>query len=129
MNNAMYANEGTTVLQSGDGTTVLQSIVPEPAHAFLYRESTGETIAITGEAFTIGKSNEQADYWISDNTNISRTHARVLRLYGQYYIEDLNSTNYTYVNGIRIEPGIKQILEVNDVIYLANEKFVFMTNN
>lgn len=128
-NNSSHYNDGTTVLQAFDGTTVLQSGTPEPVRAYLYRETTGETIAISGDSFVIGKNNEQSDYWIDDNTNISRTHARILCSYGQYYIEDLNSTNNTFVNGIRIEPGVKQILEMNDVIYLANEKFVFMINN
>lgn len=125
-------NAGTTVLQSGsgegEGTTVLNSFVQEPVRAFLYRSSTGENVSITGESFVIGKNSEGVDYTVDGNTGISRRHAMLTRQYEEYYIEDLHSTNSTYVNGVRVMPGNKQLLETNDVIYLADEEFIFMKN-
>lgn len=126
------ANEGTTVLQSGagEGTTVLNSFIQEPVRVFLYRSSTGESIAVTGESFVIGKNNEGVDYRVDGNTGISRKHAKITRSYDDnYYIEDLHSTNSTYVNRVRITPGNGQLLENNDVIYLADEEFVFLKND
>lgn len=128
MHENLDAGAGTTVLQSGEGTTVLGSLAQEPARAFLYRSATGETIAIMNDTFVIGKNMEDVDYWISDNTNISRKHARIIRVGANYYVEDLGSTNYTYVNGIKIIPDGMQLLAANDVIYFANEEFIFLTN-
>ncbi len=121
-------NIGTTVLQSGQGTTVLNSLVKEPVNAFLCRSLSGETVSIENDSFVIGKNSEDVDYIINDNTNISRKHAKIIRIYDNYYIEDLGSTNFTYVNGERVMPGDKQLLETNDVIYLADEEFVFLKN-
>ncbi len=121
-------NAGTTVLQASEGTTVLTAFVQGSIDAYLYHSETGESIAVTKEKFIIGKSSEGVDYRIDGNTNVSRKHAMITRSYDDYYIEDLGSTNCTYVNGVRITPGNKQILETNDVIYLADEEFIFMKN-
>ncbi len=119
-------NAGTTILQAGEGTTVLNAFVQGAIGAYLYHSATGESIAITKEIFIIGKNGEGVDYRIDGNTNVSRRHAVITRSYDNYYIEDLGSTNGTYVNGVRITPGNKQILETNDVIYFADEEFIFM---
>lgn len=119
-------NTGTTVLRAGEGTTVLNALVQGAIGAYLYHSATGESIAITKEKFIIGKTGEGVDYRIDGNTNVSRRHAVITRCYDDYYIEDLGSTNCTYVNGVRIIPGNKQILETNDVIYFADEEFIFM---
>ena len=40
-----------------------------------------------------------------NNLTVSRHHLKIVNKRGQYFIEDLNSTNGTYFNGGRIEPG------------------------
>jgi pSer/pThr/pTyr-binding forkhead associated (FHA) protein len=40
-----------------------------------------------------------------ESGGVSRQHARLANLNGQWTITDLNSTNYTYVDGARIEPS------------------------
>ena len=54
---------------------------------------------------------------------ISRVHARIVCQNEEYYIEDLGSTNGTYVNNIRIK---KCILRSHDVIELGGVKIVFI---
>ncbi|HXG09102.1 MAG TPA: FHA domain-containing protein [Gemmataceae bacterium] len=49
----------------------------------------------------------------------SRQHAVINLENGQLTIEDLNSSNGTYVNRQRIYPGQKQPLNVNDVIQIG----------
>lgn len=56
-------------------------------------------------------------------TNISREHSRFLYNGSEYYIEDLNSTNGTYVNGVRI---VKCILRNNDQIQIGDAKILFI---
>ncbi|MDD6327668.1 MAG: FHA domain-containing protein [Eubacteriales bacterium] len=120
---------GTTILQMDEGTTVLSSYVQAPINAYLYRASTGESIAISSEIFRMGKGMEGVEYRIDGNTNVSRMHAMITRSQDDYYIEDLGSTNYTFVNGIKLVPNRKQLLTTNDEIYMADEKFVFMKNS
>lgn len=54
--------------------------------------------------------------------NVSREHARIFFRNDEYYIEDLGSTNGTYVNGIRV---VKCALRKNDFISIGGEKVLF----
>ena len=50
----------------------------------------------------------------------SRQHACIHFEGGQLSIEDLNSSNGTFVNRSRIYPGAKKPLNINDVIQIGN---------
>jgi hypothetical protein len=54
--------------------------------------------------------------------DVSRTHARIFFRNDEYYIEDLGSTNGTYVNGIRV---VKCALRKNDLIYIGGVRILF----
>jgi pSer/pThr/pTyr-binding forkhead associated (FHA) protein len=56
------------------------------------------------------------------SSNVSRKHARIFARNDEYYIEDLGSTNGTYVNGIRIA---KCALRKNDLIYIGGVRILF----
>ena len=49
----------------------------------------------------------------------SRQHALITFEDGSLLIEDLNSANGTFVNRVRIYPGQKQPLGVNDVVQIG----------
>ena len=51
-------------------------------------------------AITIGKSSDN-DYVVND-LSVSRHHARLVREEGIWYLEDLNSSNGTYINDVQI---------------------------
>ncbi len=51
-----------------------------------------------------------------DDTTVSSHHARIFTYFYVSYIEDLNSTNGTFVNGKRVT---KQVLHPGDVIHLG----------
>ena len=54
--------------------------------------------------------------------NVSRKHARLIFHNEEYHIEDLGSTNGTYVNGIEI---VKCALRSNDQINIGEAKILF----
>lgn len=54
---------------------------------------------------------------------ISSTHAKVTRAKNEWLITDLNSTNKTYVNGVKLEPNIPVRIKQDDVVMLANVVF------
>lgn len=90
-------------------------------------ESVGTEFQITSDECLIGR-------WDADNgifpdadldrhdpeAKISRRHARILYKNGQYSIEDLGSTNGTYLNrGRRLIPGSPQKLNDGDEIIVG----------
>lgn len=56
---------------------------------------------------------------------VSRHHARLFHLHSEEIIEDLNSTNGTYVNGVRIT---RCVLQNNDVIRIGDATLLFTRN-
>ena len=90
------------------------------------REKTGEKIYIDKDEFKIGKSRIHSDYSIEKNTAISRVHVIVIRRNGVNYLKDNNSTNGTYVDGERLEPG-REVLLKNDMrVKFGDEDFTFL---
>lgn len=123
------ANFGdTTVLSNPSAeTTVLtneknmnQVILPH-----LIRRKTNEKINLNKPVFRIGKEKSYVDYFIGDNTAISRSHANFIIREGNYYIVDTNSTNHSYVNGNMIPSNVEVVISHGDIIRLANEDFEF----
>jgi pSer/pThr/pTyr-binding forkhead associated (FHA) protein len=100
------------------------------AHATLTIErgdSPGTEFRLVNNDSTIGR-------WDADNgifpdvdldafdsdAKVSRRHARILRKEGKYFIEDLGSTNGTYVNrGRRLLPGNSQPLNNGDEVIVG----------
>lgn len=70
-------------------------------------------------------SGKDADIQISDNTAISRKHARLFISNGDYYIEDLGSTNGTCVNGEVLSPHVPCLIRDMAHIKISNETFTF----
>ncbi len=117
----------TTVLSPammGGETTVL-SVNPAVVQPHLIRLKNGERIDINKPVFRIGKEKSYVDYFIADNTAISRSHANIHTENGEYFIEDTNSTNHTYINGNLINSSVKTKLKSGDKVKLANEEFTF----
>lgn len=85
----------------------------------------GRVLAVLDRAVTtIGKRKEEADVVLED-MSVSRLHARIVKEKEKYYIEDLNSTNGTFKNGLRLQPYEKRELEAEDEIKAGRVLMVF----
>jgi len=131
------ANESSATIMSVDvpgrieatpGTTILTNYAKVTLNGYLYSTSTGKTIPVEGEEFLIGKAPELVNY-VVNNATISRKHAKITRKYDEFFLEDLGSTNFTYLNSNRVAPRDKKKLQDRDVIYLSDEEFIFMIGN
>lgn len=121
---------GTTVLNDySQGTTVLSEHgANQQTTPYLTRVKNNEKTMITTHYFRIGKERSQVEYFIGDNTNISRNHADIIMQDGDYFIKDIGSTNGTFINNSRIIPHTLTKLNNGDKIRLANEEFEFRLN-
>lgn len=81
-------------------------------------------VLITEFPFFIGKARENISYRIDDST-VSRYHARIDKEENTYYITDLNSTNGTFINGIRLIPYNRTKIGVGDYIIISRKRFEF----
>jgi pSer/pThr/pTyr-binding forkhead associated (FHA) protein len=80
-----------------------------------------QTIPLNGELIRVGRA-PQNEVTL-DAKNVSRFHCQIKRENERLVIEDLGSTNGTYVNEVRItEP---HILSVGDVVRIGHEQLIF----
>lgn len=109
---------------TAESSTNLQQTTP-----YLLHIQTGKTIELPeedGTKITLGKPNSDhpPDVDLSDCPDaaiISRQHANIHIEAETYYIEDLESSNGTYVNNNSVPPGESQELFAGDVIALGKE--------
>ena len=82
---------------------VATTVVAAPAARIVATQGphAGQAFELTGELMTIGREATHAIALVND-MGVSRTHAQIVRQGDQTLIEDLGSTNGTYVNGVRI---------------------------
>lgn len=124
------ANFGeTTVLNASNGigeTTVLSAVNSQiETRPFLLRSKDQSKVIIDKPVFRIGKERSYVDYFIGDNSAISRSHANIIIRGEEYYVVDTNSTNHTYVNGMMIQSNVETKLSHGTKIQFANEEFEF----
>ena len=94
-----------------------------PLFQFVMRSgpTPGATFSLEGDQLVIGRDSSSA-IAIND-AEISRKHARLTFQGGKYVIEDLGSTNGTFVNGQRLVSAV--VLKSGDVVSLG-EQIVLM---
>lgn len=106
-------------------TVLLAGLARQPEGVLRY-EGKGrcEDLVITGTPYVVGSEPGCAGYIPS--TTVSRRHARITRTEDIYFIEDLNSSNGTYVGGELLNYKTKVSLQKNEIVVFADEKFRFI---
>lgn len=104
-------------------TIYIEEILPVSKPA-LYKPNGEQAAELTKLPFVIGKKKESADLVLNDYS-ASRIHARITMEEGIYYIEDLNSTNGTFKNGLRMHPYEKRRLESGDELKFAKTEYIY----
>jgi len=96
----------------------------EKAVPKLYTMDGRVVVQLTRDAYLIGKKKEDVDL-VLDDFSVSRIHARISRGENGTFLEDLNSTNGTFKNGIRLQPYEKRKLEEGDEIKIGKISFMY----
>ena len=105
------------------GTTVLNAATKVERHPYLYQVKNGRNIYLDKKTNRIGKNREVVDICIDGNPAISRCHAIFYRVDDACYIEDLNSTNGTFVDDQQITSNCKTMVRVGSRVKLGDEEF------
>lgn len=113
-----YETEETEDEEYGKTVYIEESKSLQEITRRLYTTDGRILMQISNESYVIGKRKEESDL-VLDDFSVSRMHARISKEPDGIYIEDLNSTNGTYKNGLRMQPYEKKKLEVGDEIKIG----------
>jgi len=106
-------------------TVYIERIAEDKDNRRRIYDSDGKILRLLEEdSVVIGKKRDEADV-IIDNSSISRIHARIYYADGEYMLEDLNSTNGTFKNGLRLKPYEKRKLICGDEIKLGSVALMY----
>jgi hypothetical protein len=95
----------------------------------------GQEYGITKDAVNVGRLDPDGGVWPDidltqddPGSQVSRKHARIFFKDDKYFIEDLGSTNGTFINkGSRLAPGVPQELKSGDEIIMGRTFLSFLT--
>ena len=62
-----------------------------------------------------------------DDGGVSRRHARLFQQGGQWFVEDYQSTNFTHVNNVRVQPGVPTPVPNGAEVRFGRIKLMFYT--
>jgi two-component system, cell cycle response regulator len=85
----------------------------------------GKKYTLQENEFTIGRGED--NHIVVDLDNVSRKHARILRRQGRMFVEDLRSTNGTYLNDEEVTQ--EALLRSGDLIKVGGSIFKFLTGD
>lgn len=114
-------------IQPGQDTVLLADLGGEKRQGLCHLralDGAQEDIVISYYPFIIGKQENLVDYLL-DNDTVSRLHLRIDRNGEQYFVQDLNSTNGTTVEGHLLENNESVQIHGGDEIYIARCGFRF----
>jgi len=89
-----------------------------------FKESTLKEYPMDKDAFTVGRKPEN-DIQI-DNPVVSGKHARIFRESHKVFLEDLGSTNGTFVNKKKVS---KVELKHKDIVFIGKHTIVFLSDD
>jgi NADPH-dependent 2,4-dienoyl-CoA reductase/sulfur reductase-like enzyme/Fe-S-cluster-containing hydrogenase component 2/CRP-like cAMP-binding protein/pSer/pThr/pTyr-binding forkhead associated (FHA) protein len=115
------AEQGTQAAMRSPAGAVLVP-VPHPRVVVSLEE---KPLQLTSEnaLFLIGRQQDAALF--IDHTSVSRLHAEITYVHGQYLVRDMDSFNGTFVNMNKLAPGAMHVLKPHDMIRFGDVRVSF----
>jgi len=95
----------------------------------LLSDEQGQVTVLEAGETTIGRDRASTVRLPPDEQGVSRHHARIVRSSGGYFVEDLNSTNGTLLNGQRLPPRQMISLPAGGVLQIGLHHFTFQLHD
>ena len=83
-------------------------------------DRSSQELELTSDSFTIGR--KSGNDLVIEDPAVSGHHARISKIHAVYFIEDLKSTNGTFVNDKRID---RHQLRDTDVVTIGRHRIIF----
>ncbi|MBU0490844.1 MAG: FHA domain-containing protein [Chloroflexi bacterium] len=128
MSTARDTHTGPMRVPSSPGQSIEPIEIPLGSMALWIANSRRRQLFATGPEILIGRL-DSANQVVPDldltadggfEGGVSRRHSRIVFRDGQPYIEDLNSTNHTYLNGEALEPLMPYAIQSGDELRLGS---------
>jgi hypothetical protein len=116
----------TVLLNSSILESVNEIVAPVryPSLEIVDHSGSTTTIAIDKDSLIIGREDAGVDFSLSGN-GVSKHHLEIVKREGEYYAQDLGSTNGTTWNGERMVPYKAYSLKNGDKLCIIQTQFVF----
>ncbi|MFN8467826.1 MAG: FHA domain-containing protein [Caldilineaceae bacterium] len=97
----------------------------------------GQSVDLVGKSsYLIGREDQVSGIYPDvdttrsegDAAGVSRRHAEIVQQSDQWFLQDLNSTNGTFINNQRVAPHSRQALQSGDQIRLGKWAATFQVN-
>lgn len=128
LSNVDDEDEATGLLVDGDEDEATGLLVQYNANVrfpSLFRVLTEERISVNKPVFRLGKEKSYVDYFVTNNTAVSRSHADIITRGNKHFVKDLNSKNRTYINNQELPILMEVEIYDGDRLKLGNEEFIF----
>lgn len=125
-NKGRNAERGPVIPEGEIGRTIYieETVAEEAIYCGLFTPEGKEICRLKEQSVILGKKKEEVDCVLED-PSVSRMHARITFEKDGFYLEDLNSTNGTCKNGLRLQPYEKRRLDREDEIRLGKVVLIF----
>lgn len=108
-----------------DATVVLSKLPPQKMYRLTAaREDLKQEVTVEEFPFLIGKLIKGVDLTIEEYS-VSRRHARLTKVGEDIFLTDLNSTNGTFLNGMKLQGNKPYLLTEQDEISFSNIKYTW----
>lgn len=92
--------------------------------SLIHQEKDGQLLFdISENGFVLGRKSDEVDGSIEISKAVSRKHCKIIKQKQKYFVQDLDSTNHTLVNGINIPAYEIMELMDNDILSVADVDF------
>lgn len=112
-----FAEDGNTGVLSGPNSMMSAYLIEDGKKSLMDR------IFIDSNVFLIGRDNH-VNFKI-DEGFISKNHAQICLRNQKYYVKDLGSSNFTYLNGDKLPENVEYELEDGSQISFGKKSFTF----
>ncbi|MDQ0215292.1 hypothetical protein J2S13_001692 [Oikeobacillus pervagus] len=116
--------EVSELLQGEDEPSTTQKTA-RLIEAKLINVLSGYTVILPPEGGVLGRSGTIDPRHFQKNRFVSNQHARFSLSGDEFIVQDLNSTNGTKLNGVRLSPDREYPLQEGDKLTFANMEFLF----